>query len=241
MAATRIKQFKFKEGHRLGKKYEIVKRLGGGWEGDVFIIRELLTGIERAAKFFLPQRNKNNSSVKFYAKKLHKLRHCTVLIQYLTQEIIRYQGEDVTYLVSEYVEGEPLSEFLNRQKGKKLQPFQATHLLYALARGMETVHASREYHGDLHTDNVIVSRYGLGFDLKLIDMFHWGKADKENIQRDVCDLIRIYYDALGGQKYYHSQPPAVKDIICGLKQNLILKKYRNAGQLRAYLERITWE
>jgi tRNA A-37 threonylcarbamoyl transferase component Bud32 len=203
-------------------------------------VREVATGIERAAKFFFPERNPRNRTATFYAKKLHKLRHSPIVIQYHTQETVRWRGTPISFLVSEYVEGELLSEFLARQPGGRLTPFQGLHLLHALASGIESIHHMREYHGDLHTDNVVVRRFGLGYNLKLIDMFHWGPARKETIHDDVVDLVRILYDALGGQKHYARNPPEIKAICCGLKRTLILKKFRSAGQLREYLETMQW-
>ena len=235
-----VDSFQFHPGHRLAKKYEIIRQLGQGWEGEVYLVKELLTGIERAAKFFYPQRNQNNKALLFYAKKLHKLRHCPILIQYYTQERIPFKGTEISFLVSDFVEGGVLSGFLKRQKGRRLNPFQALHLLHSLASGIESIHNMKEYHGDLHTDNIIIHRFGLSYDLKLLDMFHWGPGRTENIHNDVCDLIRIFYDALGGQKFYSKQPPEVKAICCGLKKSLILKKFRTAGQLREYLETMQW-
>lgn len=236
-----ITSFDFSPSRVLAGKYEVITKLGEGWEGEVYLVRELVTGIERAAKFFFPQRNPRNKALRFYAQKLHKLRHCPILIQYHTQETISFRRRPTTFLVSEYVEGELLSDYLNRQRGKRLTAFQALHLLHALAAGIESIHHAREYHGDLHTENVIVRRFGLGFDLKLLDIFHWGTARASNIHDDVCDLIRIFYDAIGGQKHYSRQPPEVKGICCGLKRTLILQKFRTAGQLREYLETMTWD
>jgi len=51
-------------------------------------------------------------------------------------------------------------------------------------------------------------------------------------------LIRIFYDSLGGQKYYAKQPKVVKDICCGLKHSIALKKFKSAGHLRQYIENI---
>lgn len=99
----------------------------------------------------------------------------------------------------------------------------------------------KEYHGDLHTDNIIVQRYGLGFDLKLLDFYHWGTPKPENINDDVINLVRILYDAVGGQRHYKKQPQEIKDICCGLKRSLILKKFRTAGHLREHLETLTWQ
>ncbi len=237
---SRIDEFYLHPGRKLAGRYEVIKRLGAGWEGEVYLIRELTTGIERAAKFFYPQRNIKDKAAKFYAKKLHKLRHCPIVIQYFTQDHITYKGNRVTFLVSEYVEGELLSEFLRRQHGKRLPPFQALHLLHALSTGIECIHQIGEYHGDLHTDNIIVQRYGLGFDLRLLDMYQWNAPRRENIRQDVVDMIHIFYEALGGQKYYASHPEQVKSVCCGLKRTLILKKFRRSEQLRVYLETIKW-
>lgn len=232
--------FNFAPGEVLANKYEVLDQLGAGWEGEVYRLRERATGIERAGKFFFPQRNPHDRAVRFYAKKLHKLRHCPILIQYHTQEQIRYRGIPITFLVSEYVEGELLKSFLRRQPGRRLSPFQGLHLLHALAIGVEAIHAVHEYHGDLHASNIIVRRYGISFDLKLLDMFHWGPPKPENIHDDVCDLVRIFYDSIGGASRYAQQPPEVKAICCGLKRSLIVKKFRTAGKLRQYLETMAW-
>ena len=236
-----INNFDFKPGRILARKYEIIQPLGAGWEGEVFLVRECSTDIERAVKLFYPHRNLRDRTANFYARKLHKLRHCSIVIHYLTSETITYHGFPITLLVSEFVEGELLSSFLNRQPGKRLTPFQCIHLLHALAAGMEYIHHRKEYHGDLHTDNIIVQRYGLGFDLKLLDFYHWGAPRPENIHDDVVNLIRILYDAAGGRNHYKNQPEVIKKICCGLKRSLILKRFRTAGQLREHLETLTWQ
>jgi serine/threonine protein kinase len=236
----RIVSFDLQAGTVLARKYKVVDRLGAGWEGEVYLIRERATGIERTAKLFFPQRNLNDRAARFYARKLHKLRQCQIIIQYHTRETIVYRGVPVSVLISEFVAGELLSEFLARQPGQRLGPFQATHLLHALASGIECIHAIGEYHGDLHTDNIIVQRCGLGFELKLLDMFYWRAPRAENIYDDVVHLIRIFFDALGGQKHYARQPPEVKAICRGLKRSLLIKKFRTALELRTHLETMQW-
>jgi len=235
-----VESFNFQTGRILAKKFEVISKLGEGWEGEVYLVREQLTNIERAAKFFFPQRNPGNKAFKFYAQKLHKLRHCPILIQYFSQDTIIYRGVPITFLVSDFIEGELLSAFINRQPGKRLSAFQALHLLHALAKGIDTIHQMREYHGDLHTDNIIISRFGLNYDLKLIDMYYWQSAKYENIRHDVVSLVKVFYEALGGQKFYAKQPDEVKAIICGLKSSLILKKFKTAGQLRDHIEHMQW-
>lgn len=237
---VQIESFNFSPGRILLRKYEVMSRLGAGWEGEVFKVREIPTGIERAAKFFFPHRNPRDRTSRFYAKKLYKLRHCPIVIQYHTRETITYRKHPITFLVSDFVEGELLRDFLKRQPGKRLRPFAALHLLHSLASGVEYIHDLGEYHGDIHDENIIVNRYGLGFEVKLVDMFHWGPPTAANTQEDVFDLIRIFYDMLGGANHYARLPPEIKYICSGLKRTLILKKYRTAGQLRQYLETMEW-
>jgi len=237
----RLHSFDLPSGVILADKYEVIEKLGGGWEGEVYLVNEVAAKIERTAKLFFPQRNLRDRASNFYAKKLHKLRHCPIIIQYHTQDTFYFHGIPIRFLVSEYVEGERLSQFVARQRGKRLSPFQALHLLHSLVTGIECVHKQGEYHGDLHSDNIIVQRYGLNFDVKLIDMFHWGAPRAENIYDDVVDIIRLFYDALGGKNFYNQQPAEVKNIVCGLRRSLILKKFRNARRLREHLETMQWE
>ncbi|MCB0344196.1 MAG: protein kinase [Bdellovibrionales bacterium] len=236
-----IDSFEFQPGRVLARKYEVVTLLGAGWEGEVYRLKEKRTGIERAAKFFFPHRNPKEKLSKIYAKKLHKLRKCDAIIQYHTEETISFRRQELTFLVSEYVEGELLSSFLKRQRGGRIGAFEGLHLLYALTKGMEPIHALREYHGDLHPGNIFIKRNGLGFDVKLIDFFHWDTHLKnENIRDDVYDLVRLFYDAIGGSRYYSKHPQVVRDVCCGLRKTSIWKKYRTGGQLRRYLEALEW-
>lgn len=238
---SEIETFDFQPGQRIGERYEVESLLGGGWEGEVYKLRELDTNIVRAGKFFFPHRNKRSTASRVYAQKLHKLRAYPILIQYHASDVIDHEGERVVFLVSEFVEGEILEAFLNRQPGKRISVFQGLHLLHSLAEGMEGIHAAGEYHGDLHGGNIIVRRFGISFDLKLLDMYHYGAAKKVDIHDDVVDLIRLFYDAIGGAKRYPSHPEVVKSICRGLKRSLILKQYRNAGQLRQHLATLEWK
>ncbi|MDH3644488.1 MAG: protein kinase, partial [Gammaproteobacteria bacterium] len=214
----------------------MVGLLGVGWESEVYLIREVATGIERAAKLFFPHRNLGNKVARKTAEKLHKLRDCGALIQYVNQETITFRKQPVTVLISEYVEGELLSDFIARQPGKRLHHFEALHLLHALAAALEPVHEHREYHGDLHAGNVIIRRLGLGFDIKLIDLYHHQQRRVWSIQEDVFDAIKLFYDAIGGRRFYARQSPEVKGICRGLKHTLIAERFRNAGRLRRHLE-----
>ncbi len=237
----KITEFDLLPGRIIARKYEVLKKLGEGWEGEVYKVRERSTGIVRAAKVFFPHRNVRNKTSKMYARKLHKLRDCPLLIHYHTDEQWVYRRTPVAVFISEFVEGELLSEFIKRFPHERMQPFQALHLLHALAKGIEQIHQHHEYHGDLHWGNIMVQHFGLEFELKAIDLFHWGDSKKDNRDEDLCNLIRIFYDCLGGSRYYRIQPPEVKHICCGLKRSLIFKRFRTVRQLRKHLEKMEWQ
>ena len=237
---NKIDAFNFLPGRVIGGKYVVEAKLGGGWEGEVYRVVETKTGIRRAAKLFYPHRNEKDKAVTFYARKLDRLRNCHIVIQYFHSETLRHRNTPITCLISELVEGELLSRFIARQRGKRLPPFEALHLLFTLARGVEDIHAAREYHGDLHEDNVLVSRTGILFDIKLVDFYHWGAPTRAHMRDDVADLIRMFYESLGGRKWYAGQSPEIKAICKGLRRDLIGKAFPTAHHLRAYLEQFHW-
>jgi serine/threonine protein kinase len=238
---SKVDVFNLNSGRIIAGKFEVLYKLGSGWEGEVYKIVESATGIECAAKLFYPDRNPRNRTAINYAKKLHDLRDCPIVIKYNTHEKITWHGMPVTVLISEYVEGLLLSEYLMGLRGKRLPPFQAAHLLYSLAAGLECIHYHGSYHGDLHTENVILSKIGLNYDLKFMDLYDPGGTKRDNIAYDICNAIRIFYDALGGQKHYAKQPVQIKEICCGLKRTLILNKFKTATALKQHLEVLEWD
>ena len=242
-AIMKKKEFSYKltPGRTLGSNYEIMEYLGGGYEGEVYKIVETRTGIIRAAKLFYDRGGKKPRPMLKYARKLYKLRSCPIIIQYHHQDKCRIRGQEVDFLVSDFADGEMLSSYLVRQRGRRLQPFEALHLLYALVLGVEQIHFLGEYHGDIHSDNIMVKRQGLGYEVHLIDFYDLGRTSKEKIQADVFDLIAILHEMIGGKEHYASSPPVIKRIIMGRKQNLIQRRFKMAGHVRLALENLDWD
>jgi tRNA A-37 threonylcarbamoyl transferase component Bud32 len=238
--SKKIKRFDFPAGRIVAGKYEIERLLGSGWEGEVYAIIERTTGIRRAAKFYYPHRDPTGKAAIAYARKLDALRSCPILMQYYHQEVAQVKRRRVVIVISELVEGQKLSEFLAAQPQKRLSTFEALHVLYGLAKGIAPIHARNEYHGDIHDDNIMIRRQGIGFEIKLLDFFDLGKPTKAKIQKDVLNLVEVFHAVVGGRKQYAKQPPVVKEIVRGLKDSLILERFGSAGDIQRHLEGLQW-
>lgn len=233
--------FNLEPGKTLGRNYFVERYLGGGWEGEVYMVAERHTGVLRAAKIYYPHHKRTRAQMSRYARKLYKLRDCAIVSQYLHRDIARVGRDQVEVMVSDLAPGEMLSSFLTSQKQKRLTEFEALHLLYAIVAGVEQIHYLGEYHGDIHSNNIMVSRKGLGFEVRLLDFFDLGRSSARMVFRDVVDLINLLFEMIGGARYYPAAHPVIKGLIRGRKHNLIRERYRNAGQLRLALDNLDWD
>ena len=236
-----VKRFDFPTGRTVAGKYTIERLLGSGWEGEVYAITERTTGIRRAAKFYYPHRDPMGKAAISYARKLDALRHCPILLQYHHQEIASVKKKKVIVVISELFDGVKLSEFLSLQgEQRRLSCFEALHVLHGLVKGIAPIHARGEYHGDIHDDNIMIRRQGIGFEVKLLDFFDLGKPTRSKIHKDVLNLIQVFHTIVGGRDCYAQQPKVVKDIIRGLKDSLILERFQSAGDIQRHLEALEW-
>jgi len=232
--------FNLRPGLTLGRNYYVVEFLGSGWEGEVYKVEERRTGILRAAKIFYDHRRLKPAQLRRYTRKLHKLRGCPIITQYHHRDMARVGGRQAEILVSDLAEGALLSGYLSQRAGKRFVPFEALHLIHALALGVEQIHLLGEYHGDIHTDNILVSKRGLGFEVHLLDFLDLGRSTRKKIQIDVFDLIGVLYELAGGASGYRRCGREIRSLVMGRKHNLISKRFRTAGQLRRAIENLEW-
>ncbi len=239
--SKRIDSFKLKPGRKIGPRYVVEGFLGGGVEGEVYKIRETGTGIRRAAKLYFPHRNPRQRSSIRHARKLNALRHCPIVLQYHHSEQITIQKQPVVCLISDLCEGEQLEQWIDRHPGNRLEPFKALHLLYNLVRGLEAIHALGEYHADVHSQNILIQPRGVRFSLTMIDFYDWGKPTRYKQRQDVMDTIRVFYECLGGRKWYSRMPDEVRHICGGLRRTLVLKRFPTMTALRRHLDSFEWQ
>ncbi len=232
--------FQLQPGDILATDYLVVRLLGSGWEGEVYEVEEKRTKVRRAAKLFFPRRNVRDKAVRYQARKLERLRRCQMVIQYMHSETVVLGGQRVTCLISELVEGELLTDLVKRQRGGRFTVFEALCLLHTIATGLEEIHDVGEYHGDLHSSNVLVNRRGIRFDVKLLDFYPRGRTSALVRADDVVDAVRLFYDAVGGKARYAGQPAIVKRICLGMRAPNIRRRFPSARALRLFVEQFEW-
>jgi len=235
-AKPETRRFNLQPGQSFGGKYTIEAFLGGGIEGEVYKVLENRTNIRRAAKLFYPTHNERDQAARAYARKLENLRHCPLVIQYHNAETLLFKDSEITCLLSDYVDGILLSQYVAKRPGKRLPPFEAAHIIYTIVRGLEQIHAAGEYHGDLHDDNILIKPSGIYFDIKILDFFHWGSSVRTHQRHDMVDVVRILYHMLGGPGHYAVVPKGLRAICLGMRRDLIVKRFPTASRLRQYLE-----
>lgn len=236
----KVVSFGLQPGRRIGPMYQVEQRLGAGSEGEVYQIREIETGIHRAAKLYFPHINPSGKRAVWYAKKLNKLRNCRLVLQYYHTQEIQVSRQRILCLISEFCEGIPVEQWASMQRGKRVPVYMALHLLYALVVGLEEVHAVGEYHADVHSQNILVQPRGVGFILKLLDFYNWGRRAKYKQSQDIVDSVRVFYELLGGAEYYSRHTKEVRYICAGMQRTRILKHFPTMSALRLYLESFEW-
>ena len=232
--------FGLARGDRLTWRYEVIDRLGAGTEGEVYKIREKATGLFRAAKLYFDSRDGGRAAAR-YARKLDALRDCDIVVKYLHTEEVRIGDRFIGCLISEYFDGGSLDDLLGSYRGRRMPAFEALNLIYQLTKGVAEIHARKEFHGDLHADNIFVERRGVAFHLRTIDFHEWGRSPAEERRADIVAIARLLYDLTGGRAHYKKQIAPIRQICLGLRSDLVLEKFPSIFHLRAHLETFEWE
>jgi len=141
----------FLQGQKIGK-YEIIRSLGSGGFGSVFLAKDIWLDIKVAIK--VPHKQ----SIELY-KLLKEPRLQAVLdhpniVRLLAAEKI----DKVFFFVMEYIRGRTLEKIL--QKEKALEVATAVDMMKQLAAGVEHAHKNKIIHRDLRPSNIIVSEEG---------------------------------------------------------------------------------
>jgi len=141
----------FLQGQKIGK-YEIIRSLGSGGFGSVFLAKDIWLDIKVAIK--VPHKQSMELYKLLKEPRLQAVLDHPNIVRLLAAEKV----DKVFFFVMEYVRGRTLEKIL--QKEKVLEIATAIDMMKQLAAGVEHAHKNKIIHRDLRPSNIIVSEEG---------------------------------------------------------------------------------
>ncbi|MGC3998855.1 MAG: serine/threonine-protein kinase [Anaeromyxobacter sp.] len=146
-----------RQGERV-RQYELIRRLGKGGMGEVFLARDTRLGRRVAIKFLHTQDPALVERFVLEARATANCAHENIVTLY---EADTYQGRP--YMVLEFLQGRTLAELLG---GKAMPPGRAVELISPVLRALAVAHGQGIVHRDLKPENVMLTDSGV---LKVLD------------------------------------------------------------------------
>src|SRR5437588_11604710 len=154
-------------GQVLADRYHIMKKLGEGGMGQVYLAEHVKMGRRSAIKVMNPSMVHDPEAVARFnreAANASRISHPSVCAIYDFGET----PEGLIYLAMEFVEGEPLKHVLEREGA--LPVARAAAILVQVADALQAAHDLGIVHRDLKPDNVMIARARDGTDVvKVVD------------------------------------------------------------------------
>jgi serine/threonine protein kinase/formylglycine-generating enzyme required for sulfatase activity len=143
------------------EEYRILRRVGGGAMGQVYLARDTLLDRLVAVKFIATPVGSEPDAAsrsRFFqeARAIARLQHPNVVAIHRVGEVRRQP-----YLVSEFIRGESLDRL-----PRPLEPRQVLRIAIGLARGLAAAHRCGVLHRDIKPANAVLSEDG---EVKLVD------------------------------------------------------------------------
>jgi serine/threonine protein kinase len=146
--------------------YEVVKKLGEGGMGAVYLARSSADGKQVAIKVIRPDYNTSDAVIQRFRD-----REMALSRQMVHENIVMcYDGnyaDGLFYMVMEFVEGSDVQRLLD--SSKRIDPPTATHIIIQALSGLEYIHSFNVIHRDLKPPNLLLSQKSTGWSPKIAD------------------------------------------------------------------------
>ncbi|MBC7361242.1 MAG: protein kinase [Candidatus Aminicenantes bacterium] len=141
----------FLQGQKVGK-YEILRSLGSGGFGSVYLARDTWLDIKVAIK--VPHKQSTELYKLLKEPRLQAALNHPNIVRVLAAE----KEKDVFFMVMEYVKGKSLEKIL--EKEKILDCDRAVDIIKQIAYGIDHAHKNKIIHRDLRPSNILISEEG---------------------------------------------------------------------------------
>jgi len=147
----------------LGSQFQIVREIGRGGMGIVFLARDIalhrLVAI-KVLRYEYTSSEEHRERFRREARMTARLSHPNIVPLHSFGEIPVDEGDPhgaaLVYIVMKYVHGESLAERMRREK--KLPPAEVRRILRDLALALDSAHGDGVVHRDLKAENIVIDR-----------------------------------------------------------------------------------
>src|SRR5262249_44622738 len=137
--------------------YHILRELGRGSMGAVYLAREISLSRDVALKVMKPQWAANPTFVARFTREAYAAAQLTH--ENVVQSYDFGQGNGRTYFSVEFVEGQTLGGLLRQTE--RLDALEAVAYVLQAARGLKCAHDQSMVHRDVKPDNLLLNRHGV--------------------------------------------------------------------------------
>src|SRR2546430_4434445 len=154
-------------GQVIADRYHVTKKLGEGGMGQVYLAEHVKMGRRSAIKVMNPSMVHDPDAVARFnreAANASRITHPNVCAVYDFGETT----DGMIYLAMEFIEGEPLTDILERDGA--LEPGRAVQIFQQVADALQAAHDLGIVHRDLKPDNIMLTKNKGGADaVKVVD------------------------------------------------------------------------
>ncbi|MEA1980518.1 MAG: serine/threonine-protein kinase [candidate division Zixibacteria bacterium] len=159
-------------------RFEVLKKIGEGDNGQVFKVKELETGRFAVLKIINEQLSKMQEFKGSAITNIKAIANIDNPVICTVSEILKIEGNFI--IISEFVEGIPITEFF------KLREFNYDLLITIIEKiveGLKSIHKEKLHHGNIKPSNILITKDG---HVSILDYGYPNKFDLESIHYDNC-------------------------------------------------------
>jgi len=141
-----------KSGMVVQKKYRIVRKLGRGGFGTVYLADQIFMGEQRALKFLHPELSEDPAFIARFRREVHRIQHPNVV----ACGDLEPAEDDSLFFSMEFIDGPDLRAFLDKSPEPLDVPL-ALSIARGIAQGLGAAHARGMVHRDIKPENILLA------------------------------------------------------------------------------------